>query len=53
MNLVRYAAGLGVPMYRLFCEDDEAPPRPNLTPREDLEELANDAGGKTQRRSFS
>lgn len=52
MNLERYAAGLSVPMYRLFCEGEEPPPLPNLTPREDLEELAKDAGKKSAEAKF-
>ena len=45
-NLEKYAAGLGVPMYRLFYEGEEPPPLPKLTPREDLVELAKKPGKK-------
>ena len=43
-NVVRYAAGLQVPVYRLFYEGEEPPPLPKLTPREDLVELAKKPG---------
>jgi transcriptional regulator with XRE-family HTH domain len=39
-TLERFATALGVPLYQLFYEGEEAPPTPNLTPRKTLEELA-------------
>ena len=51
-NLERYAAGLGVPVYRLFYGGDEPPPLPKLTPREDLEELAREPGKKGAEAKF-
>ena len=48
-TLERFASALGVPLYRLFCEEGNAPETPNLTPRETLEDLAKDgveAGGE-------
>lgn len=44
-NLERYAAGIGVPVYRLFYEGDEPPPLPKVTPQ-DLQELAREEGKK-------
>ena len=41
-TLERFASGLGVPLYQLFCENGNAPETPNLTPRKTLEELAKD-----------
>jgi transcriptional regulator with XRE-family HTH domain len=43
-NLERYAAGLGVPMYRLFYDGEQAPQLLKSTPREDLEKLAKEPG---------
>jgi len=43
-TLERFASALGVPLYQLFCEDDNAPETPNLTPRKTLEDLAKDEG---------
>jgi transcriptional regulator with XRE-family HTH domain len=51
-NLEKYAAGLGVPMYRLFYEGEEPPPRPKLTRREDLQELAKEPGKKGSEAKF-
>jgi len=48
-TLVRFAAGLGVPLYQLLCEDGNTPETPNLTPRKTHEKLAKDgveAGSK-------
>jgi transcriptional regulator with XRE-family HTH domain len=39
-TLERFAAGLGVPLYRLFFSGEEDSATPNLTPRTTLEELA-------------
>jgi len=41
-TLQKFAAGLDVPLYRLFYEGEEPPPTPHLTPRRTLEELAED-----------
>jgi transcriptional regulator with XRE-family HTH domain len=41
-TLERFASGLGVPLYHLFCAGEESPATPNLTPRKTLEELAQD-----------
>ncbi len=43
-TLERYAAALGLPLYQLFYAGDEPPPTPNLTPRQTLEELAEEEG---------
>lgn len=43
-TLERFAAGLGVPLYRLFFAGEEDAVTPNLTPRKTLEELADDPG---------
>jgi transcriptional regulator with XRE-family HTH domain len=51
-NLERYAAGIGVPMYRLFYDGDEPPPLASSTPLEDLEELAKDARKKNAEARF-
>jgi hypothetical protein len=44
INLGKYAAGFGVPLYQLFYEGDGPPPLPKLTPRKTLEELAKEPG---------
>ena len=41
-TLERFAEVLDVPLYQLFFAGDEAPPTPNPTPRETLEELTGD-----------
>ena len=41
-TLERFASGLGVSLYQLFCENGNAPETPNLTPRKTLEDLAQD-----------
>jgi transcriptional regulator with XRE-family HTH domain len=43
-TLERFAAGLKVPLYRLFYSGEGAPATPHLTPRLSFEELAEDAG---------
>ena len=43
-TLERYAAALGLPLYQLFYTGDEPAPTPNLTPRQTLEELAEEEG---------
>jgi len=50
-TLIRLAAALDVPLYRLFYFGDEPSPTPYLTPRVNLEELAQDgsAGGSEAR----
>jgi transcriptional regulator with XRE-family HTH domain len=46
INVGKYAAAFGVPLYQLFYEGDEPPPLPKLTPRKTLEELAEEPGKK-------
>jgi len=43
-TLERFAAGLGIPLYQLFCSDEFTPPTPHLSPRKTLEELAGEEG---------
>jgi transcriptional regulator with XRE-family HTH domain len=43
-TLERYAAALSLPLYQLFYTGDEPVPTPNLTPRQTLEELAEEEG---------
>lgn len=43
-TLERFAAALGVPLYRLFYEGDDPPPTPLLTHRPTLKELAHEPG---------
>ncbi len=45
-TLERFAAGLGVPLYRLFFSGEELPSTSSLTARQTLEELAQDTGQK-------
>jgi transcriptional regulator with XRE-family HTH domain len=45
-TLERFAAALGVPLYRLFYEGEKPPPMPHLTYRPSLEELANEPGAE-------
>jgi transcriptional regulator with XRE-family HTH domain len=52
INLEKYAAGLGVPMYRLFYDGEEPPQLPKLTPREDLEEVAKEPGKRGSEAKF-
>jgi len=52
INLEKYAAGLGVPMYRFFYEGEEPPPSPKLTPRKTLEGLAEEPGKKGAEAKF-
>ncbi|MGH9450965.1 MAG: helix-turn-helix domain-containing protein [Terriglobia bacterium] len=50
-TLERFAAALGVPLYRLFYLGDNAPATPHLTERKTLEELAEaegDAGSEAR-----
>jgi len=51
-TLEKYAAAFSVPLYRLFYEGDEPPPLPKLTPRETLEELAEEPGEKGAEAKF-
>jgi len=43
-TLERFSEALNVPLYQLFCVDGGAPPKPRLTPRPSLEELAMETG---------
>jgi transcriptional regulator with XRE-family HTH domain len=43
-TLERFAAALDVPLYQLFWEGEDVPPTPNLTPRETIDNLADQAG---------
>lgn len=43
-TLYRFAAVLDVPVYRLFCPENDPPHTPHLTPRRSLEELAQHSG---------
>ena len=43
-TLERFSAALDVPLYRLFYTGEDAPATPHLTPRQSLEELADEAG---------
>ena len=43
-TLERFAAALDIPLYRLFYAGEDTPPTPNLSPRENLEELAESDG---------
>jgi transcriptional regulator with XRE-family HTH domain len=52
INLEKYAAGLGVPVYRFFHEGEEPPPLAKLTPRKTLEELAEEPGKKGAEAKF-
>jgi transcriptional regulator with XRE-family HTH domain len=52
MNLEKYAAGLGVPMYRFFHEGEEPPPLAKLAPGRTLEELAKEPGKKGTEAKF-
>jgi transcriptional regulator with XRE-family HTH domain len=50
-TLERFAAALDVPLYWLFHSGEDAPSTPHLTPRQSLEELAEQAGpGGTEAR---
>jgi transcriptional regulator with XRE-family HTH domain len=51
-TLERFAGVLEVPLYQLFCSGEEAPPTPNLTPRQTLEEMAVKNGGTDQDAQF-
>lgn len=51
-NLERYAAGLGVPMYRLFYDGKEPSPLPKSKPPEDLQELAREQSKKGSEARF-
>jgi hypothetical protein len=52
INLGKYAAAFGVPLYQLFYEGVEPPPLPKLTPRKTLEELAEEPGKKGAEAKF-
>jgi transcriptional regulator with XRE-family HTH domain len=43
-TLERFAAALGVPLYRLFYMGEDPPPTPGLTPRKTLEQMAQSEG---------
>jgi transcriptional regulator with XRE-family HTH domain len=43
-TLERFATALDVPVYRLFYEGEDSPQTPNLSPRQTLEELAQEEG---------
>jgi transcriptional regulator with XRE-family HTH domain len=43
-TLEKYAAALGIPLYRVFYSRDDTPATPRLTPRRSLEELAAETG---------
>ena len=43
-TLEKFAKALDVPLYRLFCQGEEPPATPHLTPRRTLEELAEEGG---------
>jgi transcriptional regulator with XRE-family HTH domain len=43
-TLVRFAAALDVPLYRLFYTGEDPLPTPNSTPLKTLEQLADDPG---------
>jgi len=51
-TLERLAAALELPLYQLFYEGEEAPPLPNLTKRQDTEELVLDAEQEKELRFF-
>jgi transcriptional regulator with XRE-family HTH domain len=51
-TLEKYAAAFDVPLYRMFYEGEEPPPLPNLTPHENLEELAKEPGKKGAEAKF-
>jgi len=43
-TLERFATALDVPLYRLFYAGEDPPATPNLTPRQTLEEIAEEDG---------
>ena len=43
-TLERFAAALDIPLYWLFHSGEDAPSTPHLTPRQSLEEMADQAG---------
>ncbi|MGH9448748.1 MAG: helix-turn-helix domain-containing protein, partial [Terriglobia bacterium] len=43
-TLERFAAALGVPLYKLFYSGEQQPPLPNLSRRKTLEEAAEQEG---------
>jgi len=51
-TLERFAAALDVPLYRLFYTGEDPPPTPNLTPRQTLEELADEPGASGSEARF-
>jgi len=51
-TLERFAAALDVPLYRLFYTGGDTPPTPNLTPRQTLEELADEPGASGSEARF-
>jgi transcriptional regulator with XRE-family HTH domain len=51
-NLQKYAAALGVPMYRLFYEGEELPPLPESTPSDTLGGVGKRRGKKEAEAKF-
>jgi transcriptional regulator with XRE-family HTH domain len=43
-TLYRFAAALDLPLYRLFCPEEDVPSTPHLSPRRSLEDLASETG---------
>ncbi len=43
-TLERFAAALDIPLYQLFYAGEDPPPNPSLSPRKNLEELAESEG---------
>jgi transcriptional regulator with XRE-family HTH domain len=51
-TLERLAAALEVPLYQLFYEGDEPPPLPNLSARQNAEDLALNEEAEKENRFF-
>jgi transcriptional regulator with XRE-family HTH domain len=51
-TLERLAAALEVPLYQLFYEGDEPPPLPNLSARQNVEDLALNEEAEKENRFF-
>jgi transcriptional regulator with XRE-family HTH domain len=51
-TLEKFAAALGVPLYRLFYEGEDPPPMPHLSPRPTLSELAHESGAGGEEARF-
>jgi len=51
-TLMRFAAALEVPLYRLFYSGRGTPPTPHLTPRRSLEQLAQESGRSGSEASY-